>query len=350
MSRIFLSRWPVLLLALPILQACQDQPQETVTDGPPIVSTVKAAQRSLVTTITATGTVTPRRAAMVYAQTPGLILTELLVEEGQMVETGDLLARLSSERQRAELSGARGELQRAHQALTRAEALKKTGTMAGSAYDSAIASHSEAQARVHTLEIDLERTAIRAPVSGLVQRRSIEIGEVADGKPLFEIVAEGELEVVADLSESAWRQTRTAQSAIIVLADGRKLLGQVRRRSGALDSQTRLGRVWISMQGLPKDIVSGTGASVSLTIGHGDRLSVPGSSLLFDQQGAYVFVVADGKAARRNISLGAQNGTLAEVTTGLKPGDAVVARAGSLLRDGDPVRTDTTTRVGSVVR
>ncbi len=332
-------KWPLLLLTLLMLQGCQDgsEPQAS-TEAAPVVSIVRAQILPLASSLTLSGTVAPHRVALVHAQTPGLVVTELLAEEGQTVRAGQILARLSSERQNAELSGARGELHRAEQALARAEALKTSGTMAGSAADAATASYVEAQARVRALEIDVARAEVRAPVAGLLQRRRIEIGEVVNENPLFEIAAESALELVADLSEAAWRQARIGQSADITLADGQVLSGKVRRLSGALDSKTRLGRAWISLDNAPFGLASGAGASARLQIGSADLLAVPQSSLLFDQQGVYVFVVADGKALRRAVTLGAQNAEHAEIIGGLNAGDAVVARAGSLLRDGDPVR------------
>lgn len=331
--------WPALLLTLLILHGCQDGDEPQATDHAPVVSIVRAQVLPLASSLTLTGTVAPHRVAFVHAQAPGLVVTELLAEEGQTVLAGQILARLSSERQRAELGGARGELHRAEHALARAEALKASGTMAGSAADAATASYVEAKARVRALEIDVARAEVRAPVAGLLQRRHIEIGEVANEKPLFEIAAEGVMELVADLSETAWRQTSVGQSAEITLADGQAMSGTVRRLSGALDSKTRLGRAWISLNNAPSGLVSGAGASARLRIDHANILAIPQSSLLFDQQGAYVFVVADGKALRRAVTLGAQNAQHAELIEGLNAGDAVVARAGSMLRDGDPVRT-----------
>jgi HlyD family secretion protein len=328
-----------MLIVLMVLQSCHDEAEHEAVDEPvPVVSIVRAQNLPLASSIMVTGSLAPLRVAMVHSQTSGLVLTELLVEEGQMVRAGQILARLSSERQRAELAGARGEFHRAEQALTRAEALKTSGTMAGSAADAAAASHAEALARVRALEIDVARSEVRAPLAGLLQRRRIEIGEVANDTPLFEIAAGSAMEVVADLSEAAWRRVRIGQSADIILADGRAMTGEVRRLSGALDSKTRLGRAWINLDNAPEDLVSGAGASARLRIGNADLLAIPQSSLLFDQQGVHVFVVADGKAVRRTVTLGAQNAEYAEIIEGLNAGDAVVARAGSLLRDGDPVR------------
>lgn len=332
-------KWPLLLLTLLILQGCQDgdEPQAS-SEAAQVVSIVHAQVLPLASSLTLIGTVTPRRVALVHAQTPGLVVIELLAEEGQTVRSGQILARLSSERQSAELDGVRGELHRAEQALARAEALKTSGTVSRRDADAAVASHAAALARVRALEIDLARAEVRAPVAGLLQRRHIEIGEVANEKPLFEIAAESVMELVADLSETAWRQTSVGQSADITLAEGPVISGTVRRLSAALDGKTRMGRAWISLDYAPAGLVSGAGASARLRIGSADLLAIPQSSLLFDQQGAYVFVVSDGKAVRRAVAVGAQNSEHAEVVGGLKAGDAVVAISGSLLRDGDPIR------------
>lgn len=332
--------WSVLLIALVALSGCQgrDESQASTEAEPaPLVSVVHAKVGQLVSSITVTGTLVPHRVALVQAQTPGLVVTELLAEEGQTVAAGQLLARLSSERQRAELTGARGELRRAEQALARAEVLKANGTVARSSADSAMASHAEALARVRALEIDLARAEVRAPIGGFLQRRQIEIGEVANEKPLFEIAGDSAMELVVDLSEAAWREARVGQHADITLVGGQVLTGEITRLSGALDSQTRLRKAWIGLKNPPADLIAGAGASVRLQIGKADLLILPRSSLLFDQDGAYVFIVLDGKAVRRAITLGAQNAEASEISKGLDVGDTVVARAGSLLRDGDPV-------------
>ena len=303
-----------------------------------VVSIVRAQVRPLASTVTVTGTLAPRQVALVYTQSPGLVVTELLAEEGQTVHAGQTLARLSSERQRAELTGARGELQRAEQAQARANALAPSGAVAQSDVDAAVASHAAALAQVRALEIDLARSEVRTPVAGLVQRRNIEIGEAASDQALFEIAAESAMELVADLSEAVWRQARIGQSAEITLANGQVLSGRIHRLSGALDNQTRLGRAWISLDAPPEDLVAGVGAVAHLQTGNADLLAVSQASLLYDQRGPHVFVVRNGKAVRQDVILGAQNSEYAEIVEGLSAGDAVVARAGSLLRNGDPVR------------
>ena len=206
--------------------------------------------------------------------------------------------------------------------------------------------HAEALARVRTLEIDVRRAEVRAPISGFLQRRRVEIGEIVGDGPLFEIAAGGELELVADLSEGVWRQARIGQGAAITLADGRQISGSIRRMSGALDEGTRLGRAWIGLDSPPKGLVSGAGATARLRGGEAEHLAIPQTSLLYDQQGVYVFVVRSGKAVRQNVSLGVQAEALAEIVSGLKAGDLVVARAGSLLRNGDPVRVPDAKRAG----
>lgn len=325
-------------LAMLVLQGCGDATPSVAGDSTPVVSTAPTQVVSLPAYLTVTGTLVPVRAAMVYAQTPGLVVTELLAEEGQMVKSGQLLARLSSDRQRAELAGARGELNRAQRALARAEVLKKDGALAHSDAESAAASHAQSLARVGALEIEVARAEVRAPASGLLMRRHVEVGDVANGNALFQIAADSAIELRADLSESVWRQARVGQRADVTLADGRALAGKVRRLSGALDERSRLGRVWISLNEAPDSIVSGSGATAHLHIAASDVLAVPQSTLLFDDRGAYVFVAADGKASRRSVVLGVENGVHAQILSGLDAGDRVVGKAGSLLRDGDPIR------------
>lgn len=327
------------LLILSVLQGCHDADgPETNTETASVVSVVHAEMRPLVSSITVTGTLVPRQVVLVHSETPGLVVTELLAEEGQTVRAGQLLARLSSEHQRAELTGARGELQRAEQALARAETLATSGSMARSEIEAVKADHAGALARVRALEIELARAEIRAPVSGFVQRRNIEIGEAANEQALFEIAADNDMEMVADLSEADWRHVRIGQSAVITLAEGQTLSGHIHRLSGALDSRTRLGRAWINLDNPPIGLVTGQGATARLWSRGADLLTVPQSSLLYDQQGPHVFVVRNGDAVRQDVVMGARNTDYAEIVSGLNSGDAVVARAGSLLRDGDPVR------------
>jgi HlyD family secretion protein len=363
----------------------------------PMVTVVRAAERELVERVVVTGTLVPRDEVLVTPEVEGLRIVELLVEEGATVKQGQVLARLSRDiletqlaqnsanlvRAEAAVAQAKNQIVQAEaaqieaaQALERTRALIKSGnttevvleqrvSVARSAEGRLAASRdalriAEAdraaiQAQRREIEVRLGRTEIKAPTAGIISRRNARVGAVASasGEPLFRIIANGEIELEAEVNEVQLSRLREGAPAQVSADSNRMIPGRVRNIFPEVDRATRLGKVRIS---LPRDPALRIGAFARGTIEVARRrgVAVPISSVVYNAEGATVLAVVDDRVEARRIRAGISDGSFVEVAEGVRAGEAVVARAGSFLRQGDVIRPvpapgqDTAAPTGSV--
>ncbi|MGI6247300.1 MAG: efflux RND transporter periplasmic adaptor subunit [Pseudochelatococcus sp.] len=322
------------------LQAC-GEPLATPAE-PSALSVTLVPARPVVDVATSrlvAGTFEPAELAYVKSELKGYAIDELFVEEGQLVRRGQIMARLSSDRLRAEQEGIAAQVRQTQLALARAEALFARNAGSAKERDDASAEHTQALSRQRALAIDLERTNIRAPVDGRITKRTAEKGDITGDSALFEIAAGDALELVLDLSETVWLQSAVGQSVEISASDGSSISGRVARLSGAADPRSRLHRAWVAFPAGNHRFVSGQAATARLILPPVSGVLVPQTALQFDAQGPFVFVMEQGRAHIRRVKTGPMTADGALVEAGLASGAQVVARAGSLLRDGDPIRS-----------
>ncbi len=363
---------PVLamcLLALPVYAA---EPK------PPAVTVIAATRGAIAETAILTGTLVPREEVLVSPQIEGLAITEILAEEGDRVEARQVLARLSHDvldatlaqntaqiaraaaaiaqgrnliaesqanRQQADLAFARtrdlvqsGNASRETLEQRQASA-QMTGARvesAGNALRAAEADQALAIAQRQELLVRLARTELRAPVAGLVSRRVARLGAVVmgAGDPLFRIIEDGTIELEADVPETLLAKLRTGQTARVDTAGGVHD-GVVRLVAAEVSRTTRLGRVRVTVTG--DGLVIGGFARATVETARREGVLTPLSAVLFQPTGAVVQVVKDGLVETRRVQVGLRNGTEAEITDGVQPGEAVVSVSGTFIRGGDHV-------------
>ena len=183
------------------------------------------------------------------------------------------------------------------------------------------------------------RTEVVAPADGIISRRMARIGGYAAGaaEPMFRIVAKGEVELDAEVTETRMAAVRIGQPARVEVTGLGTIAGTVRLVSPEVDKSTRLGRVRIFL-GDNAGLRVGAFARGSIETASGRGLAVPASAILYGPEGASVQVVRANRVETRRIKTGLVAGVLTEVREGLSEGDVVVARSGTFLRDGDAVR------------
>jgi HlyD family secretion protein len=194
------------------------------------------------------------------------------------------------------------------------------------------------QAQRHELEVKLNRTDIRAPAGGIVSHRAARIGMVSssNSEALFRIIRDGEIELDAEVPEFYMPKLREGQHARIEVAGAGDRLGTVRLVSPEVNVSSRLGRVRIFLGNGP-DLRIGTFAKALIDAGQRDSVGVPTTAVLYQNDMATVLVVQDDKVHERSVKTGLLSGDSVEIRDGLKEGEIVVVRAGSLLRDGDVI-------------
>jgi HlyD family secretion protein len=340
-----------------------------------------AAQRNFRVTVPGSGFVRPVEEVFVQPEVQGIAIEEVLVDVGDTVKQGEVLARLKQdqlvlEQSRLEAALARTEagvaqLQAAvaeaeanaiapRDSFKRAEALVKSKTISESQFDQAKAAAEASAARVNSAKANLEasrldvkvaqaqlddialrlqRTDVKAPVAGLVSGKSAKIGALASGagEPLFTIIRDGELELRVDLAESELVRIGTGMPVAVELAGSpEQYEGTVRLVDPTINLQSRMGTVRISLQ--DNDAVrAGMFAEASILIAEKEVIAIPLPALSIENGQATVLKVSNGVVTKTQVQTGFQSDGMVEITSGLSAGEVIVAKAGAFVRDGDRI-------------
>ncbi|MDQ0473552.1 efflux RND transporter periplasmic adaptor subunit [Labrys wisconsinensis] len=374
----------ILLLARP---APVEHPAVAATSAaeavarPPSITVVHAARGPITETAVVTGNLVPREEVLVSPQIDGYAVEDILVEEGDTVAKGQVLARLSRAMIDTSLAQNAAQIARADAAIAQAEAsiaeaqaskdqtssafarsqtLRKDGIATADTLEQREMADRTAAARLDSAQhaltvaqadknlavaqrsemmVRLARTEIKAPAAGTVSRRTARIGAIAAiaGDPLFRIIENGEIELEADVPEATLAALRPGMAAkVLTAARTEPFSGHVRLVSPEVTQSTRLGRVRISLDPAP-GLTIGAFGRAAVEIASRDGVLLPQSAVLFSEQGPTVQVVRDGVVTTTPIVIGLRTESHVEIEKGVAVGDAVVATAGTFVRDGDRV-------------
>jgi HlyD family secretion protein len=340
---------------------------EAHAQGPSAAMTVRAApvgKTQVTRSITATGSVVAWREIPVGTEAGGLAVTEIAVDEGDLVAKGQILARLNHDRIKAELlkqKAAIGELE-ASLASARSDAMRARSVTSGvisaqmveqreTLVKTTEARLEAAQAQLLEIEARHRQTVIAAPAAGLIASRSIAIGQVIQtGTEMFRLIQDTRIEVDARVLESDLLAAVPGQSATIFGPDGTSEQGSVRIISPVVDSKTRLGTVRIALPG-DSQLKPGMFARVEIAIDSKVALTVPLKALVWRESRAHVFKVRpDNLVSLTEIRIGGGTIDNVEVLRGLDVGDRIVTQGAGLLNDGDVVNVETASVKGGAVR
>lgn len=357
-------------------------PQAAATPALPSIVVTKAEQRPLVDRIVATGSIKPVEEIYVQPQVDGLSIKSLEADVGDTVEADSALARLSDDslllqksqaeanrakaeasvaQYKAQLDDAQVNLDEADRQRKRAEQLGKNGTFSTSQVEQAVTAANSARAKYNSteqaiaiaeadikvvdsqiadLDLKLARTEVRTTVGGVVSARTAKIGAIASGagSPLFTLIRDGAIELVADVSESDILKIKAGQEAQISVAGGAPTLtGTVRLVAPTVDAQTRLGAVHIAINEKDRARV-GMYASANIIIEKVDALALPLSAVTTTRDGSTARRVEDDVIKQVKVEIGIQDGSYIQIRDGLSAGDEVVAKAGAFVREGDRIK------------
>lgn len=180
---------------------------------------------------------------------------------------------------------------------------------------------------------------VQAPVAGLISTSSAQIGAIAGGKgdALFTIIARSEYDLVGMVPVKDISKLQVGQSARIKIIGAGEVDGRVRRISPTIEPNSQLGQVFVGVTPARRFLVNASGRALIKT-GQSCGIAVPLTSILYGSAGTVVQVVRRARIETRRVETGLMAAGQVEIKDGLVEGDIVVARAGALLREGDPVR------------
>ena len=355
-----------------------DAPREV---EPPAVSVATATTRRFTDRLFVSGTLVAREEVMVAPKIADLTIVEIDAENGDRVTRGQLLAKLDRSQldalaaqsdaavaradaaiaqMKSNIAQADSQLDFASNEFDRARKLG-AGVMSTSTVEqretnmksmqAALASAknalSVAQADRHSrdaerqeLNVRIARTEVRAPVSGVVSRRSAKLGALAapGGEPLFRIVEDGAVDLDAEVPEQWLARLKAGMAATLMLSGvDAPVAGKVRLVDQEVDKMARVGKARIALADVSHARL-GAFASGEVDLSSRDGVGAPATAINREGDAGVALVVADGRIEARKVAVGIVEGDSIEILSGVKPGETLVARAASFLRPGDRVR------------
>jgi multidrug efflux pump subunit AcrA (membrane-fusion protein) len=247
------------------------------------VTVLKAEKSCFAAIVEVAGILIPKEEIAIRPDRPGLKVAEVLVDAGETVTAGQTLARLTAP--------------------------------------------------------DGAAVAVQASVAGLVSASSAVTGTVASGKgeALFSIIPRSEFELVGQVPTRDLTKLKADQAARIKIIGVGELDGKVRRVASTVEPNSQLGQVFVTITSTRR-LMANSYARALIKTGESCGVSVPLTAILYGGAGTVVQVVRRQRVETRRVEIGLMSGGRVEVREGLTDGDIVVARAGALLREGDPVR------------
>ena len=372
----------LLLLATSLLASVAPQAAETPDSAlPPVVSVATAAMGELAAKTHVSGTLAAKQEILINPQINGYGIQQIKVEVGDKVAAGDTLIVLDDKTLAAQLAqadadtvrakagirqaetqidSAQANLTQANATLKRNQRLRSSGSIPAASLEDSQAAAEVARANFESTQegltvakaqltqltaqrqvaaLNLARATLKAPADGIIAKRAAKLGAIASagGEPLLTLIANGEVELQAEVVETALSGIKPGNQADIAVAGLGMKPGKVRLISPTIDPQTRLGLVYVTLESNPNIRVGGF-AEGWITTTEKTALVIPSSAVESTADGSIVTVVKDGVIEKRPVIAGILSGEQREIIKGLAQGEQVLVRAGSFFRTGDKVR------------
>lgn len=323
----------------------------------PVVTVISPGRSTVSNSVSATGSLAARVEMPVGVVGEGGAVTRVLVQPGDWVRAGQVLATVERSVQTeqvrslaAQVEVNRADAKLAQAQLDRAKTLVARGFISQADIDQRTATRDAANARVNVAVAQLAeqrartgRLDIRAPAAGLVLTRAVEPGQIvsAGSAVLFRMAKDGEMEMLAQLSEGDLATIRPGNGATVTPVGGTaQFAGRVWQVSPVVDSQTRQGIARIAIPYNPA-IRPGGFASATIVSGTGYAPMLPESAVQSDEKGNYVYVVnGRDEVQRRDVKIGQVTDVGVAILNGLNGDERIVASAGAFLTPGQKVKPE----------
>jgi membrane fusion protein (multidrug efflux system) len=347
MSRLF---WPGLVLSVAMLVACaEDGPAEGDTDVqeeseeeiPAIPVEVGQATRGDIYSIySGTAPIEAFEDAEVIAKVGGEI-QEILVEEGDDVVAGQLLARLDGDRLRLEVAQSDANLQKLKRDFQRNIDLKEKGLISTGDFEK-LQYETEAVEASHNLaKLELSYTEIRAPINGVISERFVKLGNTIEANiPVFQVTSLEPLVSYLHVPEREYRRLESGQAVAIEIdaLQGAEFTGVVARVSPVVDPETGTFKITIEVSDQTRRLKPGMFGRIDIVSDmHANALLVPRSAIIEEAGASSLYVIEDEIANKRKITTGFAEDGQVEILDGLSDDEVFVTVGQAGLKDGTKI-------------
>ncbi len=322
------------------------------------VTTTQPQTQLLANQLSANGSVAAWQEAVVGSESNGLRLAEVLVNVGDAVKGGQVLARFADDGVQADVAQARAGVNEASAQAgeatanaDRVRALQGTGTFSGQQVSQYLTAEQTARARVESAKaalasqlLRLKYTQVLAPDAGVISARTATVGAVVgNGAELFRLIRQGRLEWRAEVTSAELSRLRVGTRVSVIAVSGAPLQGRVRVVAPTVDPQTRTGLVYVDLPVVPATSPSaarpGMFARGEFELGTSPALTVPQQAVVVRDGFSYAFRLnTDQRVSQIKIQIGRRAGDRVEVLAGASASDVLVASGAGFLNDGDLVK------------
>lgn len=265
----------------------------------------------------------------------GSRIQKINVEVGDFVSKGQILAEMD----RVQLDQAKLRLTNSETELARLKQLYEQGGVAQSDYEAA-----ELTCKVNKSTYDnlLENTILRSPIGGVVSARNYDRGDMyAMAAPIFTVQQIVPVKLLVGISEADYTKVRKGDVVTLTVdaLPGKTFSGSIRRIYPTIDPATHTVNIEVQVPNQSRELRPGMYAKVEVNFGHSTNIVVPDAAVVRLQGSGQrnVFVVENGTAVQREVTLGRHFDGQYEILSGLTEGELVVVKGGSTLRNGSQV-------------
>ena len=316
------------------------------------VTTIVANKVDWPSTTAVIGTTEAVQGVLVAADLPGTI-AKINFDSGKWVNKGDVLIELDTREERAQLASLEAQRELAGINYKRMQELAQQGVISRQDYDKATADQKATGANVAQIEATIARKTIRAPFSGVLGIRKVNVGQyLAAGNPIVQLQSLNPIYVNVGIPQQDAPQVKVGRTLRITTDElkGQTFSGRVTAIDSVVDTTTRNITVQATLSNPNGKLRPGMFVNVDLSLG-GSRsvIAVPASAISYAPYGDSVFVVTDMKSPKGETYRGVRQqfvkvdgtrGDQVAIVSGLNPGDEIVSSGTFKLRNGSAVQVN----------
>jgi membrane fusion protein, multidrug efflux system len=317
---------------------------------PDAVTTIVAQREEWPSTLGAIGTVAAVQGVTVSADLAGIV-DKIAFESGTPVKQGDVLVQLDTRQEQAQLAAAQAEFELSGLTYDRMKRLVEHDAVSRSEFDTAAATRKQAEAKIREIRATIERKTIRAPFSGVLGIRAVNLGQyLTGGDPVVPLQSLNPIYVNFGIPQQEAQQMRLGRTVRIKAGDlgDLEFNGRISAIDSVVDEGTRNVKVQATLANPGGKLRPGMFVQTQILLGSSQTvIALPGSAINYAPYGDSVFVVADMKGPdgrtyrgvrQQVVKLGHSRGDQIAVLSGVTPGEEVVTSGVFKLRNGAPVQ------------
>lgn len=343
----------------PASEALTTNTEATTDEAVLSVEAISPSLDSVGSTLSADGTIQPKEIANVSAKVSGVAIERILVEEGQSVKAGQVLAIFDTDAMKQQVLQAEADVSEAEATLANAKTdaarvlpLLEIDAISRQEADryrtqqvQAEAMLQSARARLNAQRLSVNNAQVVAPVSGIISEKIAEVGMVAGGDPLFTIIKDGKLEWHADIDPKQVGEVKVGTAVKVSLPNNQSVMGEVRKIAPTADNNRKITIFATLAQS--NSARAGMYQKGEFLLGNDQLQTVPNSAIVSNDGYDYVMLITDikeidgkklGKIVQEKVTVGEHLGDKVSLTTPIDTKSQIVKQGGSFLNDGDIVR------------